>query len=205
VPPVVVLDPVDLGSAASFGVLAQTSLTNNAGGTTVITGNVGSPSQTTTPVIAGAFQTYYTGAFLDTAFADLELAITDANLRPCTVTFPGNIDLGGLPLTPGVYCATGTMNITGKLTLDGPGVYIFTSTQTLNTVANSEVELINGATADNVTWVPVGATTLGANSIFKGSILGRAAAITVGDNTTLLNGRVLSTAAVTLSNNQITK
>jgi hypothetical protein len=53
--------------------------------------------------------------------------------------------------------------------------------------------------------VPVGPTTLGANSVFKGSILGQSAAITVGDNTTLLNGRVLSAAAVTLSNNQITK
>jgi hypothetical protein len=53
--------------------------------------------------------------------------------------------------------------------------------------------------------VPVGASTLGANSAFIGSILGQSAAITVGDNTTLLNGRVLSAAAVTLSNNRITK
>ena len=65
--------------------------------------------------------------------------------------------------------------------------------------------MTNGATADNVIWVPVGPSTLGANSAFKGSILGKSAAITVGDNTTLLNGRVLSAAAVTLSNNQITK
>ena len=65
--------------------------------------------------------------------------------------------------------------------------------------------LINGATAANVTWVPAGPTTLGANSAFIGSILSQSAAITVGDNTTLLGGRVLSGAAVTLSNNQIIK
>jgi hypothetical protein len=40
---------------------------------------------------------------------------------------------------------------------------------------------------------------------FRGPILAESAAITVGDNTTLLNGRVLSAAAVTLGNNQITK
>lgn len=65
--------------------------------------------------------------------------------------------------------------------------------------------MIGGATSDNVTWVPVGPSTLGANSVFKGSILGQSAAITVGDNTTLFTGRVLSAAAVTLKNNQITK
>lgn len=67
------------------------------------------------------------------------------------------------------------------------------------------VALNNGATADNVSWLPVGPTTLAANSVFKGNILGQSAAITVGDNTTLLNGRVLTAAAVTLRNNQITK
>jgi len=51
----------------------------------------------------------------------------------------------------------------------------------------------------------VGATTVAANSTFKGTVLGQAAAITVGDNATLLNGRVLSGVAVTLLNNRITK
>ncbi len=67
------------------------------------------------------------------------------------------------------------------------------------------VALNGGATADNVFWVPVGPTTLGANSVFKGTILGSSAAITLGDNVTLLNGRVLTAAAVTLRNNPITK
>ncbi len=76
---------------------------------------------------------------------------------------------------------------------------------TLDSTVNSIVALNNGATADNVSWLPVGPTTLAANSVFKGNILGQSAAITVGDNTTLLNGRVLTAAAVTLRNNQITK
>jgi len=200
-----VINSVNLRSAATFGVLAGTALTNNSGGNTFITGDVGSPSQTTAPVVAPGFTNYQSGAILQTALNDLQLAIVDANSRLCTLTFAGDVDFGGLVLTPGVYCYAGKINITGKLTLNGSGVYIFRTAQTLDTAANSEVELINGAIANDVTWVPVGATTLAANSTFKGTILGQAAAITVGDNTTLLNGRVLSGVAVTLLNNRITK
>lgn len=196
---------VNLRSAASFAVLAGTALTNNSGGTTLITGDVGSPSQTTDPTLAAGFTNYKSGAILNGALADLQTAITDANGRTCDVVFAADIDLGGVTLAPGVYCYAGAINITGTLNLSGSGVYIFRTAQTLNTAANSIVALTNGATADNVTWVPVGPTTLGANSVFKGSILGQSAAITVGDNATLLNGRVLSGAAVTLRNNQITK
>lgn len=196
---------VNMGSAANFGVLAGTSITNNSGGTTLVTGDVGSPSQTTDPAQAAGYFNYKSGAILDKGLADLQVAITDANSRPCDVTFAGDIDLGGLVLAPGVYCYAGAISVTGTLTLNGTGVYIFRTALTLNTTANSIVALTNGADAENVSWVPVGPSTLGANSVFKGSILGQAAAITVGDNTTLLNGRVLSAAAVTLRNNQITK
>lgn len=196
---------VNLRSAASFAVLAGTALTNNSGGTTLITGDVGSPSQTTDPTIAAGFTNYKSGAILAGALADLQTAITDARGRTCDVTFAADIDLGGVTLAPGVYCYAGAINITGTLTLSGSGTFIFRTAQTLNTASNSIVALTNGATYDNVTWVPVGPTTLGANSVFKGSILGQAAAITMGDNATLLNGRVLSAAAVTLRNNQVTK
>lgn len=196
---------VNLRSAASFAVLAGTALTNNSGGTTLITGDVGSPSQTTDPTVAPGYTNYKSGAILNNALADLQTAIADANSRSCDVSFAGDIDLGGLTLPPGVYCYAGAISVTGTLKLNGPGVYIFRTALTLNTTANSIVALTNGATADNVTWVPTGPTTLGANSVFKGSVLGKSAAITVGDNTTLLNGRVLSGAAVTLRNNQIAK
>jgi uncharacterized protein YjdB len=197
--------PINLGRATNFAVLAGTALTNNSGGTTLITGDVGSPSQTTDPTLAAGFTNYKSGAPLTDALADLQVAITDANSRTCDVSSASGIDLGGATLSPGVYCYAGSISITGTLTLNGPGVYIFRTQTTLNTTANSIVALNNGATAANVTWVPVGPTTLGANSVFKGSVLGQSAAITVGDNTTLLNGRVLSAAAVTLRNNQITK
>jgi hypothetical protein len=183
---------INLRSAANFAVLAGTSLTNNAGGTTLITGDVGSPSQTTDPTQTAGYTNYKSGAILSTALADLQTAITDANARNCDVTFAGDIDLGGLVLAPGVYCYAGAISVTGTLSLNGAGDYIFRTALTLNTTANSVIALTNGANAENVSWVPVGPTTLGANSVFKGSILEKSAAITVGDNTTLLNGRVLS-------------
>lgn len=203
--PAPVANAINLRSAANFAVLAGTALTNNAGGTTLITGDVGSPSQTTDPTLAAGYTNYKSGAILSTGLADLQTAITDGNGRSCDVTFAGDIDLGGLVLPPGVYCYAGAISVTGTLKLNGSGEYIFRTALTLNTTANSVVALTNGADAEHVTWLPVAATTLGANSVFKGSILAQSAAITVGDNTTLLNGRVLSAAAVTLRNNQITK
>ena len=196
---------INLRSASSFAVLAGTSITNNSGGTTLVTGDVGAPSQTTPPPQTAGYANYQSGAVLAGALADLQVAITDANSRTCTVSSASGIDLGGLVLTPGVYCYAGSINITGTFTMNGPGLYIFRTASTLNTTANSIVALTGGATADNAFWVPVGPSTLGANAVFKGSILGQAAAITVGDNTTLLSGRVLSGAAVTLRNNQISK
>ncbi|NRR33502.1 DUF3494 domain-containing protein [Oxalobacteraceae bacterium] len=202
-PPVVA--SLNLRSAASFAVLAGTSITNNSGGTTLVTGDVGGASQTVDPTQVAGYTNYKSGAILSGALADLQTAITDANGRSCDVSFAGGIDLGGQTFGPGVYCYAGAISITGTLTLNGPGVYIFRTALTLNSTANSIVALKNGATAANVNWLPVGPTTLGANSVFKGNILGQSAAITVGDNTTLLNGRVLTAAAVTLRNNQIAK
>lgn len=203
VPPVIA--SLNLGSAASFAVLAGTSITNNSGGTTLINGDVGAPSQTVDPTQAAGYTNYKSGAILSGALADLQTAITSGNARTCDVSFAGGIDLGGQTFGPGVYCYSGAISITGTLTLSGPGVYIFRTALTLNSTANSIVALNNGATAADVNWLPVGPTTLGANSVFKGNILGQSAAITIGDNTTLLNGRVLTAAAVTLRNNQITK
>lgn len=206
-PPIVVVPvaSVNLGAAAGFAVLAGTSITNNAGGTTLITGDVGATSQTTDPVLAAGFTNYKSGAILTNGLADLQVAIADANARICDQTSASGIDLGGQTLPPGVYCFAGAINITGTFTMSGPGVYIFRTASTLNSAANSIVALSGGASATDISWVPVGATTLGANSVFKGTVMGKASAITMGANATVLNGRVLSGAAVTLNNNQITK
>jgi uncharacterized protein YjdB len=204
-PPPPVLNTVNLRTAGNFGVLAGTSLTNNSGGQTVIYGDVGAPSQTVDPVVAPGFVNYKSGSQLTNGLADLDAAITDANGRNCDYSFANGEDLGGRTLPPGVYCFAQSISVTGKLILSGNGVYIFRTASTLDTTANAIVAVANGADAKNVFWVPVGPTTLGANGAFLGTILARSAAITVGDMTTILSGRVLSEAAVTLKNNVIKK
>lgn len=207
IPPIVppLPDTVNLGTASSFAVLAGTSLTNNSGGLTLVTGDVGSPSQTVDPVQTAGWANYKSGPILAQALADLQTAITDANSRACTFSSAAGIDLGGKILTPGVYCYAGAITMTGTFIMNGPGLYIFRTGSTLNTSANAIVAVAGGATASEVFWLPTGPTTLGANGAFLGAILAQSAAITVGDNTTLLGGRVLSAAAVTLRNNVIVK
>ncbi|MES2316698.1 MAG: ice-binding family protein [Pseudomonadota bacterium] len=207
IPPVVPPLPgtVPMGGAGRFAVLAGTSITNNAGGLTLVSGDVGSPSQTVDPVQTAGWANFKSGAILALGLADLQVAITNANGRACTVSSAAGIDLGGKILTPGVYCYAGAITLTGTFIMNGPGVYIFRTASTLDTSANGIVAVAGGASASEVFWIPTGPTTLGANGAFLGSILGQSAAITVGDNTTLLTGRVLSAAAVTLRNNVIVK
>lgn len=199
------LATIDLAGATTFGVLAGNSITNNSGGTTVVTGDIGSPSQTVDPVQTAGYVNYKSGLPLTLALTGLQLAITDANSRACNVSSAAGIDLGGLTLGPGVYCYAGAISITGTFTMNGPGLYIFRSASTLDTVANAIVALNGGATADNVFWVPSGATTLGAMTVFKGTVMAQSSAITLGDGASLQNGRVLSGSAVTLRNNVISK
>ncbi|MBC3806548.1 Ig-like domain-containing protein [Undibacterium seohonense] len=195
---------INLRSAESFAVLAGNSITNNSGGLTLITGDIGSPSQTVDPVQTAGYTNYKSGAILATALADVQTAIADANARSCDVNSAAGINLGGQTLPPGVYCYADAITITGTFTMNGPGLYVFRTGSTLDSSSNSIVALNGGASAANVFWVPIAPTTLGANSAFIGTIMTSSAAITMGDMATLQNGRVLSASAVTLRNNVIT-
>jgi hypothetical protein len=195
---------VNLGAASTFGVLAGTLLTNNAGGTTLITGDIGAPAQAVDPVQPVGYSNYKLGPLLASALSDLQVAVTDANSRPCDISFGAAIDLGGSTLAPGVYCYGGAISITGTLTLSGSGLYIFRTPGAMTTAAGAQIALAAGASDDNVFFVPGGAAVVGANGVLRGTLLSGAGAITVGESATVLNGRVLTGAAVTLQNNQIT-
>jgi hypothetical protein len=194
---------VDLGRATSFSLLAGTTLTN--ANPTTVSGDVGSPSQSVAPSFVGGTN-YQSGAILNGALNDLQLAVTDANSRTATVSSASGVDLGGFTLPPGVYAFAGSISVTGTLILnaqnDPSAVFIFRTGSTLNTTANSVIQMINGGNPCQVFFVPVGASTLGANSSFIGNILSGSSAITIGDNSNMV-GRALSGAAVTLSHNTI--
>jgi hypothetical protein len=111
--------------------------------------------------------------------------------------------------TPGCYSAADAIDTVADaiVTLNGGGdpnaVFIFKSGAALTTGARTKIVLTNGASAANVFWVPVGATSLGANTAFVGNILD-AAGITMGDSATLLGRALAFGGVVTTAGNIIT-
>ncbi len=139
---------------------------------------------------------------------DQGTALTTLTTQACTSLGGGavvldavNLGSGAGVFTPGCYSSGGAMSIGigATVTLNGAGVYIFKTTggapATLNTGNNSIVAVTAGACESDVFWAPQGATTLGATTTFRGSILGSANAITVGTTTNII-GRLLSAAGV---------
>ena len=200
--------PVVLNSAATFGVLAGSTVTSQ--GPTSVTGNIGvSPGTAVTgfppgTVTGGAIQAGNPSAAQ--AEADLTTAYNDAAGRTlCAVTVAGNI--GGQTLSPGLYKSTSSLAVSsGNLTLDAQGdpnaVFIFQMASTLTVTSGLKVILSGGASAANVFWQVGTAATLGTTSAFEGTIMA-SKAISM-DTGATLNGRVLaSSAAVTLLSNTI--
>jgi hypothetical protein len=203
--------PLDLGSAASFGVLAGTalSITNP----TTVNGDVGSPSITPAAgpsTLVGTMYDTSTGslALIAAAVSHMQAAVDCANARTCDFNYAVATDFSTVgPLAPGVHCVTGAMSVGSNLNISTPGVYIFRSSGTLTSASSITVAFTGTANATNtsVFWVPTGTTSIGATNVFLGTIMGYNAAITLGANTTLVPGRVLSGAAVTLDTNTVTK
>lgn len=207
-------DHIDLGDAENFAVLAGSAITNTLA--TTITGDAGS-SPTSTETGFGSV-TFIEGvnhiapapndSLTVSAKTDLTTAYNIAAAASTTETF-GSAELGGKTLIPGVYkTTTGTMGITGTLTLDGGGdpnaVFIFQAGSTLTTASGSTVVLTGGAQACNVYWQVGSSATLGTGSTFVGNILA-AQSITDNGGSTIYGSFLASNAAVTLNNTNITR
>jgi Ice-binding-like/Bacterial Ig-like domain (group 3) len=199
--------PISLGTAANYGVLAASTVTNT--GPTTINGDLGlSPGTAITGFPPGQVNGTINAANAAALQAqnDLTAAYNAAAASPVTATIP--VELGGTTVTPGVYASpAGTFGITGTLTLDAQGdpnaVFIFKAASTLITASASNVVLVNGAQAANVFWVVGSSATLGTYSIIQGNIMAQAS-ITVTTGATV-DGRALArTAAVTLDSDTIT-
>lgn len=192
-----------LGTAASFAVLGGSTVTNT--GSSVITGNLGvSPGSSVTGFPPGIV----TGGTIHAADAVALQAQNDATIaynflagQPCNTDLTGQ-DLGGLTLTPGVYCFSSSAQLTGILTLSGAGTYIFQIGSTLTTASGSSVALTNGASACDVWWQVGTSATLGTASSLPGSILALTSiTLNTGAN---VSGRALArNGAVTLDSNAV--
>ncbi|MHB8959113.1 MAG: ice-binding family protein [Candidatus Limnocylindrales bacterium] len=179
---------VNLGTAKSFAVLAGTTITNT--GATTIKGDVGLDPGTavtgfTTVTLTGT--QHLADAVALKAKNDLVTAYNDA--AGATPVSKVATELGGTTLKPGVY-GSDTLGLTGTLTLDGAGVYIFQAASTLITAPGSSVKLTNGASACDVYWQVGSSATLDTTTSFKGTILALTS-IALNDGVTL-EGRALA-------------
>lgn len=189
--PVFAQTAIDLGTAANFSILGGAGITFS--GATTLTGDIGT-FPTATIVNAGnasfvSGSNHAGDAFTQTAKTDLAAAYADAAGRVVNLTV--GTQLGGTILAPGVYdSVAGTFAITGNLTLNGSGVYVFKMLSTLDTAIGSQVLLSGGAQAANVFWQVGTSATFLASSVFVGNVLA-STSITAGIGT-VVDGRLLA-------------
>lgn len=203
--------PVNLGTTASFAVLAGTTITNT--GTTTINGDAGgnvglfpgtSFTGQETATISGAIHLNDDVALK--AKDDLTAAYDDAAGRTPVTRIAS--ELGGATLKPGIYdSAEGSFQITGTLTLDAEGnpdgVFIFLTSSTLITASDSNVSLLNSAKYCRIFWKVGSSATLGTNSHFVGHIFALTS-ISAKTGATVQGQLMARNGAVTLESNTIT-
>ena len=201
------LAQTDLGpSLRPFAVLGASTVTCT--GTSVITGDLGvSPGTAVTgfpaPCTVG---TIHGGdATAAAAKVDLTTAFTTLGSLTCGRDLTG-ADLGGLTLTPGVYCFSSSAQLTGTLTLDAQGipgaVWVFQIGSTLTTASASSVVFINGGNPCSAYWRVGSSATLGTGTSFAGNILAQAS-ITLTTGADVIGRALALTAAVTLDTNDV--
>ncbi|HXN38740.1 MAG TPA: ice-binding family protein [Solirubrobacteraceae bacterium] len=196
---------VGLGTAASFSVLAGSTVTNT--GPTTMFGDLGlypGTSVTGAPRVLG--QTHVDDQVAIEAKNALTTAYTNAESRPPNGS--AGTQLAGQTFSPGVYNASESLLLSsGSVTLNAEGnpdaVFIFQIGSTLITGSNTTVSLVNGAQACNVFWQVGSSATLGSGTHFVGTIM--ASASITANTAATIHGRLLArTAAVTLEDNTIT-
>jgi hypothetical protein len=153
-----------------------------------------------------------TPANLTTAIGDRQLAYDNAGLMTASggtvngvpgVVCPGVGILNATTITPGVYHCANPVSITGNVTLDGAGVYVFLFDQTLTQDASTQVILSNGALPENVFWRVGGAVSVGASAKMKGVLLTASSIALV--TSAEVTGRLLSKTSVAMNANTVTQ
>ncbi len=142
------------------------------------------------------------------AQADIGTAFGFTAGQACDQDLSG-LDLGGMTLTPGVYCYASSAQLTGVLKLDALGsptaTWLFKTTSSLTTASNAAVVLVNGATqcTNNITWHIGSSATVGSGSIFLGNIIANTS-ITLATGAGSTGSLYAHTGAVTMDTNAIT-
>jgi hypothetical protein len=214
------VQPVNLGAAGNFAILAETGISTVGASVvgdigvspisgTAITGFgliMDSTGQfATSSLVAGnvyaADYSYPTPSMMVTAISNMQTAYTDAAGMAPSNTELGAGDIGGMTLYPSVYAWSTGLTIPTSVTLDCQGnssaVFIFQVAQTLSLSNNASVILSGGCQPQNIFWQVGTEATLGTTSVFEGTIL--AGTEIVVNNGAAVNGRLLAQSAVTLT------
>lgn len=214
---------VDLGTAASYVILAKTAISTVP--TSAVTGNLGVSPAAATFITGFSLTADATNAFssspqvtgkiyaadyapptptsLTTAIADMQLAYTDAAGRAPGVTELGAGNIGGMTLAPGVYkWGTGVL-IPTDVTLSGTAtdVWIFEIAQDLTMASATKIHLAGGASPKNVFWQVAGLVELGTTAHCEGVVLTQTA-ITLRTGATI-TGRLLAQTAIHLDGSTV--
>lgn len=222
----VMIDPIDLLSAGSYVILAQSAISGNAG--TNVVGDIGVSPVTSAAITGfdlvldslGTFSTsglvtgsVYASDYAEPTTANLSQAVLDANAAyeaansraDANVVADLPIEIGGMTLVPGLYAWTSAVSISTTLTLDGSAsaVWIFQIDGSLTQAASIEVLLSGGALPQNIFWQVGGGVGLGANAHMEGVILsGTGIALGAGAS---VDGRLFAKTAVTLDGSTVTQ
>ena len=190
--------PINLNSAARFGILAGVGVSNNAGFSVINNLDVGiypgvRSSVTGFPpatIVGGAIYASDdiappgTAAMLLQAQNDLTAAYNAAAGATLPAPAVAPADLGGKTLAPGIYTSASSMLLqNGDLTLDAQGdpnaVWIFQVGSAFTSVGSGpfpsasggNVILAGGAQAKNVFWQVSSSATIGDFTHFQGNVL----------------------------------
>jgi hypothetical protein len=166
--------PPDLGTAADYAIVANTTITNT--GVSLIAGNLAlvGPSVTGMDgVVTG--RSDIGNAAAARAEDDVLSAHHDATAAGPPVTEMSGVDLGGKTLGPGVYHFGSSAALHGTLTLDGEGAsnptFIFQIGSTLTTGTGARVRLTNGADGCAVFWAVGSSATIGTATSLQGNLM----------------------------------
>jgi len=195
-----------LGTAQSFAVLGGSTVTNT--GPSVLTGDLGvSPGSAITGFPPGTLTgtTHAADASAAQAQNDVTTQYNALASAACSADLTGQ-DLGGMTLTPGVYCFSTSAPLTGTLTLDAQAnasaAFVFKIGSTLTTASGSAVSLINGGNPCGVAWQVGTSATLGTTTSFVGNLIALSS-ITLNTGANIVGRALARNGAVTLDTNNI--
>src|ERR1700723_81770 len=150
------LTSVNMGTADAFAVLAGTTVTNT--GLSIVTGDLGVWAGTAITgfppgIVNGTVDA--SDAVAMQAQSDLTTAYNYTVGQACGDNLTGQ-NLGGLTLTPGVYCFASSAQLTGTVTFDAQGnpnaVFLIQIGSTLTTASASSVVFVDGGQGSDLFW-----------------------------------------------------